>query len=80
MFGEIFTVERRIHDRIIYELSALIYKNISRRVNYDAKEFIVKKSDIPLIFKDKKYDISFEFEDHLIFIEIKTISKHKHKL
>lgn len=67
----------KIHDEVISFLVYSIYK-ISKLINYDHSKSIVRRSNIPLHLKQgkqkvRKYDISFIYKDHIVFIEVKTI-------
>jgi len=63
---------KRVHDVVLYHFVFFIRQYLSSDLNYDGQEIIPKNRYIPLEYYGRKYDISFKFKDHIVFIEIKT--------
>jgi len=67
-----------IHNYIVYLIVSALKNAGIHDINWDHVSLPYIKADIPLEFEGQRYDISAIVSDHIIFIEIKTISRSKY--
>jgi len=63
----------RQHRAVLQRLIYFIHNAYDCPINYDHIDVAVPRSNLPLKFRGKNYDISFVLDDRLIFIDIQSM-------
>ena len=58
------------HDYQLEEILRLIFRGISQEVNYDHIITSIPKSNIPLEYRGKRYDISFVKDGRIFYVQL----------
>lgn len=62
----------REHKIVLLRLIRWIYRKFSARINYDHLNLEVPRTNLPLTYRGKRYDVSFLMDDRLVLIQIDT--------
>ena len=62
----------RVHRIVLHALVLFFRSTFSDKVNYDHVHTTVPKSQVPLTFRGKRYDISFVYDDRVVFVQVDT--------
>jgi len=68
-----------MHNNVVRDLVVSLYKLGYTILNYDHITLSIRKTDFPLYYRGKKYDIVVSSNNYIIFIEVKTVSKNRIK-
>jgi len=63
----------RIHHEVLENLVCFVRSLWGEDVNFDHLDLPVPKAPIPLKYKGRKYDLAFIYDEHIVFIEVKTV-------
>ena len=69
-FGETINTQYRMHPDISKLVSSTVYKNILQD-NLEQKEYYLKETSTPIIFKDHKFEGDLNFKNAVIWINVK---------
>ncbi|MCH7331264.1 MULTISPECIES: AAA domain-containing protein [Acinetobacter] len=69
-FGETINTQYRMHPDISKIVSSTVYKNILQD-NLEQKEYYLKETSIPIIFKDHKFEGDLNLKKAVIWVNVK---------
>jgi len=69
-----------VHDEVVAKLVRCVFYRLSRDVNYDHVSLSVPRCDLPLSYDGHRYDLSFLYRDHIVFVEVRTVKVSRRQL
>jgi len=60
------------HKNVLKYLVAFCYEKFSNMINYDHLSLAIPRINLPLVWNNKRYDISFIFGDRLVLVRVDT--------
>lgn len=63
----------REHKKILYDLIHFIGKHYTDKINYDHLEIPIPKYPLPLRLKGHYYDLSFQYGERIILIDVQSL-------